>query len=182
MLCAAKACLATIGLLGAACGAPQRPVQTAEQMQRRFEAEQQMCRAFYRTLSERVGVRITSGFADRTMLDVLVLSGGGDFGAFGAGFLQGWGQAADPSARRPEFDAVFGTSTGALLAPLAYVGTEASLKVGADLYSDPPADLVEQNGLLPIVPWNESLMKPTGLRRTLEQQLTPELLGELRDD
>ena len=68
----------------------------------------------------------------------------------------------------------------ALLAPLAYVGTEAALKVGADLYSDPPADLVEPNGLLPILPWNESLMKPTGLRRTLEQQLDAGMLEQLR--
>jgi predicted acylesterase/phospholipase RssA len=173
-------CWISIGLLAAACGAPPRPLESAEQRQHRFVAEQQVCRSFYRVLSERVSERISSGFEDGSMLDVLVLSGGGDFGAFGAGFLQGWGQTSDPRGRRPDFDAVFGTSTGALLAPLAYVGTEASLKVGADLYSDPPADLVEQNGLVPIVPWNESLMKPTGLRRTLEQQLTPEMLGALR--
>jgi predicted acylesterase/phospholipase RssA len=169
-----------IGMFAAACGAPPRPVETAEQRQQRFAAEKQACKDFYRTLSDRVTVRLNDGQKDQAALDVLVLSGGGDFGAFGAGFLQGWGNVADAKARRPDFDAVFGTSTGALLAPLAYVGTEASLKVGADLYSDPPADLVEQNGLLPILPWNESLMKPTGLRRTLEQQLTPEMLAELR--
>jgi predicted acylesterase/phospholipase RssA len=126
-------------------------------------------------MSRRIDMDVPGG-----TLDILVLSGGGDFGAFGAGFLQGWGRASDPAMRRPEFDGVFGTSTGALLAPLAYVGTDASLQVGVDLYSDPPADLVEPNGLLPILPWNESLMRPTGLRRTLEQQLDADMLKQLR--
>ncbi len=163
-----------------ACRAPQRAPETPEQHAARATREQEACRAFFDGLSVRFGRRIDKRVAGGGPLDVLVLSGGGDFGAFGAGFLQGWGQVADPSMRRPEFDAVFGTSTGALLAPLAYVGTEDALKVGADLYSDPPADLVEPNGLIPIVPWNESLMKPTGLRRTLEQQLDADMLGQLR--
>jgi predicted acylesterase/phospholipase RssA len=163
-----------------ACQAPQRAPETPEQYAKRATREHDACRAFFLGLSDRMGRRLDMGSKGAGTLDILVLSGGGDFGAFGAGFLQGWGQASDPSMRRPEFDGVFGTSTGALLAPLAYVGTEASLKAGADLYSDPPKDLVEPNGLLPIVPWNESLMKPTGLRRTLEQQLDADMLMQLR--
>ena len=167
-------------MVGAACQAPPRAPETPEQHAERFAREQAACRSFFLTLGERVSRRVDARVADKGCVDVLVLSGGGDFGAFGAGFLQGWGQAKDSAMRRPHFDAVFGTSTGALLAPLAFIGTEASLKVGTDLYSDPPSDLVEQNGLLPIVPWNESLMKPTGLRRTLEQQLDAGMLGQLR--
>jgi predicted acylesterase/phospholipase RssA len=163
-----------------ACQAPQRAPETPEQYAKRATREHDACRAFFLGLSDRMGRRLDMGSKGAGTVDILVLSGGGDFGAFGAGFLQGWGQASDPSMRRPEFDGVFGTSTGALLAPLAYVGTEASLKAGADLYSDPPKDLVEPNGLLPIVPWNESLMKPTGLRRTLEQQLDADMLMQLR--
>jgi predicted acylesterase/phospholipase RssA len=163
-----------------ACQAPQRAPETPEQFAQRAVREQDACRAFFEGLSARVGRRLDKRVAEQGSLDVLVLSGGGDFGAFGAGFLQGWGQVADPAMRRPEFDAVFGTSTGALLAPLACVGTEEALKVGTDLYADPPADLVEPNGLLPIVPWNESLVKPTGLRRTLEQQLDADVLKRLR--
>ena len=45
-------------------------------------------------------------------LNVLTISGGGQNGAFGAGFLIGWRE----SGRRPEFDIVTGVSTGALLA------------------------------------------------------------------
>ena len=48
----------------------------------------------------------------------LALSGGGANGAFGAGFLAGLSDAGT----RPEFSAVSGVSTGALIAPLAFLG------------------------------------------------------------
>ncbi len=54
------------------------------------------------------------------LLEVLALSGGGPNGAFSAGFLQGWTQ----SGRRPEFALVTGVSTGALIAPFAFLGPE----------------------------------------------------------
>jgi predicted patatin/cPLA2 family phospholipase len=48
----------------------------------------------------------------------LVLSGGGSNGAFGAGFLNGWTK----TGTRPEFKLVTGISTGALIAPFAFLG------------------------------------------------------------
>lgn len=50
--------------------------------------------------------------------NVLALSGGGEDGAFGAGALVGLSAAG----RRPDFDIVTGISTGALIAPFAFVG------------------------------------------------------------
>jgi predicted acylesterase/phospholipase RssA len=50
----------------------------------------------------------------------LVLSGGGDNGAFGAGILCGWTSHGD----RPKFRIVTGVSTGALIAPFAFLGSE----------------------------------------------------------
>ena len=49
----------------------------------------------------------------------LALSGGGANGAFGAGLLCGW----TIEGSRPEFTVVTGISTGALIAPFAYLGT-----------------------------------------------------------
>jgi hypothetical protein len=49
----------------------------------------------------------------------LAISGGGDNGAFGAGLLNGWTAAGT----RPEFKAVTGVSTGALIAPFAFLGS-----------------------------------------------------------
>lgn len=51
--------------------------------------------------------------------DLLALSGGGADGAYGAGFLKGWTDRGD----RPEFSLVTGVSTGALIAPFAYLGS-----------------------------------------------------------
>jgi predicted patatin/cPLA2 family phospholipase len=48
----------------------------------------------------------------------LAVSGGGDDGAFGAGLLVGWSQQGG----RPDFKLVTGISTGALIAPFAFLG------------------------------------------------------------
>jgi predicted patatin/cPLA2 family phospholipase len=56
----------------------------------------------------------------------LAISGGGDNGAYTAGLLNGWTAAGN----RPEFKLVTGISTGALIAPFAFLGPkyDATLK------------------------------------------------------
>lgn len=51
---------------------------------------------------------------------LLAVSGGGDNGAFGAGLLCGW----TATGKRPQFKAVTGVSTGALIAPFAFLGPD----------------------------------------------------------
>src|SRR4029079_4411283 len=51
--------------------------------------------------------------------NLLALSGGQEDGAFGAGLLVGWSEHGS----RPEFKIVTGTSTGALIAPFAFLGS-----------------------------------------------------------
>ncbi|HSQ56306.1 MAG TPA: patatin-like phospholipase family protein [Gemmata sp.] len=51
-------------------------------------------------------------------LNVLVMSGGGKYGAFTAGILNGW----TASGTRPTFDVATGVSSGALIATLAFLG------------------------------------------------------------
>ena len=65
----------------------------------------------------------------------LALSGGGGNGAYGAGILNGWTQ----SGTRPVFNAVSGVSTGALIAPFAFLGSsyDATLK---DIYTGGEAE------------------------------------------
>jgi len=50
----------------------------------------------------------------------LALSGGGASGAFGAGYLNGWSS----TGQRPVFKIVTGVSTGALMAPFAFLGAD----------------------------------------------------------
>jgi len=55
----------------------------------------------------------------RPRISILVLSGGADNGAYGAGLLNGWSD----KGTRPRFDIVTGVSTGALTAPFAFLGS-----------------------------------------------------------
>jgi predicted patatin/cPLA2 family phospholipase len=50
----------------------------------------------------------------------LAVSGGGSAGAFGAGLLKGWTERGG----RPKFKMVTGVSTGSLIAPFAFLGSE----------------------------------------------------------
>jgi predicted acylesterase/phospholipase RssA len=68
---------------------------------------------------------------DRT-LDILMLSGGGQHGAFGVGFMRGW--ASRSTDAMPQFDLVSAISTGALQAPFALLGTPAALDTITALY------------------------------------------------
>ena len=69
----------------------------------------------------------------------LALSGGGGGGAYGAGVLNGWTE----SGSRPEFTVVSGVSTGALIAPFAFLGPayDARLK---KVYTDGEAQNPDQ--------------------------------------
>jgi hypothetical protein len=63
------------------------------------------------------------GLTDPSQLppaNYLAISGGGPDGAFGAGLLIGWGE----TGTRPEFKLVTGVSTGALIAPFAFLGKD----------------------------------------------------------
>jgi predicted acylesterase/phospholipase RssA len=66
------------------------------------------------------GVTPASATSGTKPFNVLVLSGGGAYGAYSAGVLAGWTE----SGTRPEFDVVTGVSTGALVATLAFLGPE----------------------------------------------------------
>ena len=55
----------------------------------------------------------------------LAISGGSSQGAFGAGFLVGW----TASGQRPKFTMVTGISVGALIAPMAFLGSDYDAKL-----------------------------------------------------
>lgn len=59
------------------------------------------------------------GHPEQFDFNVLALSGGGPNGAFGAGLISGWTEHGS----RPQFEIVTGVSTGALIAPFAFLGS-----------------------------------------------------------
>ena len=62
----------------------------------------------------------------------LAISGGGDNGAFSAGLLNGWTEAGT----RPETKLVTGISTGALIAPFAFLGPKYDATLEGGLHDD----------------------------------------------
>ena len=74
----------------------------------------------------------------------LAISGGGQRGAFGAGLLCGW----TVTGKRPQFTMVTGVSTGALIAPFAFLGPQYDPVIKEIYTSYSTSDLVEKRSLL----------------------------------
>lgn len=115
-------------------------------------------------------------------IDILIISGGGDWGAFAAGFLKGWCHvpAEDPLAK-PQFDIVTGVSTGSLIAPFAFLGDEVTIDQIVHMYRNPQKDWVRQRGALYFLPHNISFAEIPGLERELKTTITPEFVRRIAD-
>jgi hypothetical protein len=112
------------------------------------------------------------------VIDILVLSGGGDWGAFGAGLLKGWGRVAGPMAR-PEFEVVSGVSTGALIAPFAFLGDEPSIERIVELYRNPRQDWFRPRWLLAFLTGGASYGDIPGLEKDIYKTLDKTMLRRL---
>ena len=106
-------------------------------------------------------------------LNILSLSGGGQNGAFGAGFLIGWREAGT----RPRFDVVGGVSTGALLATHALLGTpEDDLKL-REMYTEVTSDdIYRGRRLISILSGTDALKDTQPLRDMIAKYITAETL------
>lgn len=114
----------------------------------------------------------SQGLGDRLPpAHLLAVSGGGDNGAFGAGLMLGWTAAGD----RPEFKVVTGISTGALIAPFAFLGPayDAQLR---EVYTEiSPEDVQEPRGLVDII-FGESAADNTPLQQLVSRYANEEML------
>ena len=97
-------------------------------------------------ISPEEGYRVFAG-SRKGPLTILALSGGGADGAYGAGFLKGWSE----SGQRPEFDIVTGSSVGALIAPLAFLGPGYDDRLEAIFTSGATDDLMRIAGVNALV-------------------------------
>jgi hypothetical protein len=100
-------------------------------------------------------------------VDFLILSGGGDCGAFATGFLRGWSTAPAGPLARPVFEGVSGVSTGGFMAPSAFLGTTHDDVRVDELFRNPQPDWVQRRGLLFFHPDNPSLANIPGLEREI---------------
>ncbi|WP_232629931.1 patatin-like phospholipase family protein [Methylobacterium sp. Leaf118] len=97
----------------------------------------------------------------------LALSTGGDNGAFGAGLLTGWTEAGT----RPRFGVVTGVSTGALIAPFAFLGPRWDTPLREAYTTITAADVFE------IGSTETSLLDTWPLAKLVARYVTPDLLA-----
>ena len=104
-------------------------------------------------------------------MDFLLISGGGDKGAFGTGFLLGWSTVAPGTGALPKFQGVSGVSAGAIIAPFAFLGTNADLAAADDISRNPKPDWMVSRGIFFFLPENVSLATVPGLERDLRSKI-----------
>jgi len=121
------------------CGLPRNPVPLA-----RISDGQLAGFSGVRYWDVQYNPDVTIGSTDSSDCSFLALSGGGAKGAFGAGFLNGW----TDSGTRPNFKIVTGISTGALMAPLAFLGPEYDDKLRENYTTIRTKDILNVQGLL----------------------------------
>jgi hypothetical protein len=114
----------------------------------------------------------------KPVMAALALSGGGGDGAFGAGYLCGWTRAGT----RPTFKLVTGISTGALMAPFAFLGSAYDDKL-KHVYTTISDDTVYKpysafSILLSVINFQSlpSMANSDPLAKLIEKEITPEML------
>lgn len=133
-------CLALLALAGCASNrAEMKPEELRSHSARAIAANTAVVGKVERTFTATLEAELAAGH--QPSIDILSLSGGADWGAFGTGFLLGWSKrpAGDPLAM-PRFDLVTGISTGALIAPYAAIGKYQQVD---DLFRDSTPDWAE---------------------------------------
>jgi len=121
------------------------------------------------------GLDLTGG--EDGVFNLLQLSGGGEYGAFGAGVLNGW----TASGKRPEFDMVTGISTGALSAPFAFLG-EAYDDILTGSYTDVSAwDIFQLRGLSSLIVMPSSAVSSKPLEAMISELISLEVMDAIAE-
>lgn len=104
----------------------------------------------------------------------LAISGGGDNGAYGAGFLNGWTAAGT----RPQFKLVTGISTGALIAPFAFLGPKYDYVLKRVYTTTAQRDIFKKRGIVKAL-FGDAMADTRPLAKTISTYVNRQLLDEI---
>ena len=107
-------------------------------------------------------------------LNILALSGGGAGGAYGAGALVGLGRRGE----RPQFAVVTGVSTGALLAPFAFLGPAWDAQLKEAFINARTEHLLRLRGLAALL-FRPGVYRGEPLMELVDHYVTDELIQEV---
>ena len=169
-----------------ACATNPRELPTLEQLDLAAQARSEQIagqdeRLTARTLQRMRAKQAVATAEEPAVFDVLMLSGGGQYGAFGAGVLRGWGELEADYHLRPNFDLVTGVSTGSLISPFVFNGTEDEIRRVERFYREVNEELAVLRGLLFFLPWRDSFFDVAGLQRTLRKEIKLAEVEALRE-
>ena len=122
----------------------------------------------------RIGQEKPDAFLNPERANYLALSGGGDNGAFGAGLLVGWAERGD----RPEFTLVTGVSTGAMIAPFAFLGSDYDYVLKKTFTDVDQRDIFIELGLRGAL-FGDAFADTSPLYKLISEFITPELLQKI---
>ena len=109
--------------------------------------------------------------------NVLCLSGGGVYGAYSAGILGGW----TATGQRPVFDVVTGISTGALIAPFAFLGPAYDNELKKDYTTIDNDDIFRRRRFYEAI-FSDSVADTGPLRQRIQQIATPQVIRAIADE
>jgi predicted acylesterase/phospholipase RssA len=115
-----------------------------------------------------------TGVKDLPPAVYLAISGGGENGAYGAGILTAWSEVGT----RPEFKAVTGVSTGALIAPFAFLGPDRDKELERFYTTIDKSQVMVSRGLISGV-LGDSLYDSGPLLRLIRSVLTPDFVAAI---
>jgi predicted acylesterase/phospholipase RssA len=104
----------------------------------------------------------------------LAVSGGGDNGAFGAGLINGW----TATGTRPTFKMVTGVSTGALIAPFAFLGPDHDAEL-REVYTTLTPDRIFRRRRLTAALFDDAMADTTPLAEVIAKYANQKMFDEI---
>ena len=119
----------------------------------------------------------STGPGGKKVYPLLAISGGGAEGAYGAGLLKGWSKEGS----RPLFKVVTGVSTGAIMAPFAFLGKEYDGGLEKLYTTMSTKDVMTSNGLLGPL-FGDSLASNRPLAKKLAGAYDEDMLAKIAEE
>src|SRR4030095_4679425 len=139
-----------------------------------FEDGATIRQSIERSFMEETAEDYTTGPGGERVYNYLAVSGGGSDGAFGAGLING----RTENGTRPEFKIVTGVSTGALIAPFAFLGSDYDDELKASYTTIEASHIFQLRGVLPLL-WSESVASTAPLRELIGTYVTEKVLDAI---
>lgn len=180
-LLAAAFCAAAGG-----CAAPARSIdaasldrRVAEHEQRVLDVRDRLSQRFLQRIELLHDANIAAGRDEPVEVNVMLLSSGGQYGAFGVGVVAGWSESQHPGYQLPQFDIITGVSTGAMMAPFLLSGEDYSLRRISELFKQADASMAIIRGMFFFLPWRSSIFDTRVLRERIASEVDEETLMDV---